>query len=73
MKHLLKRRELDNSSKPNQIKSKRQPARERIPHKKKELLTLALGDACKWKMLKTMKMMIGENQSKQSQVHVTAF
>ncbi len=36
---------------------------------KKELLTLAPGDACRWETLRSMKMMI----SSQSQVHVTAF
>jgi hypothetical protein len=39
----------------------------------KELLTLALGDACRWEMLKTMMMMMSENQLSQSQVHGTAF
>jgi hypothetical protein len=41
--------------------------------KKKELFTLAPGDVCIWEMLKTMTMMMSENQSSQSQVHVTAF
>jgi hypothetical protein len=41
--------------------------------KTKELLTLAPGDAWRWEMLKLMKMMMGENQSSQSLVHVTAF
>jgi hypothetical protein len=40
---------------------------------KKELLTLALGDVCIWAKLKSMKMMMGENQSRQSQVYVTTF
>jgi hypothetical protein len=39
--------------------------------KKKELLTP--GDACRKEMLKTMMMMMSENQSSQSQVLVTAF
>jgi hypothetical protein len=41
--------------------------------KKKELLTPAPGDVCRWEMLKSMKMMMGENQLNQSLVHVTAF
>jgi hypothetical protein len=40
---------------------------------KKELLTLAPVDVCRWEKLKLMKMMMSENQWSQSQVHVTAF
>jgi hypothetical protein len=66
--------ELDNSSKPNQIKGKRQsPPEKNTTDKKKELLTLASCDVCRWEMLKTMMMMMSENQLSQSQVHVTAF
>jgi hypothetical protein len=35
--------------------------------------TLVPGDASRWEMLKSMKMMMGKKQSSQSQVHVTAF
>jgi hypothetical protein len=35
--------------------------------------TLVPDDASRWEMLKSMKMMMGKNQSSQSQVHVTAF
>ncbi len=68
-------RELNNSSKPNRIKGKRQPAREKknATDKKKDLLTLALGDAFRQEILKTTMMMMSESQSSQSQVHVTAF
>jgi hypothetical protein len=52
---------------------KRQPAREKTPRLGKRSLALALGDACIWEMLKSMKMMMGENQSSQSQVQVTVF
>jgi hypothetical protein len=69
------KKELNNSSKPNRIKGKRPPGREKTSHmKKKELLTLALGDACRWEMLKSMMMMMmSENQSSKSQVPVTVF
>jgi hypothetical protein len=61
-KHPLKKRELDNSSKPNWIKGKRQPAREKTPWiKRKRCLLFAPGDACRWEMLKSLKMMMGEN------------
>jgi hypothetical protein len=39
----------------------------------KELLTLAAGDVCRWEKLKSIKMMMNENQLSQSQVYVTAF
>jgi hypothetical protein len=63
------KRELDNSSKPNQIKGKK-PVRENSMDKK-ELLTLAPGDVCRWEKLKSMKMMMSDNQLSQSQFHVT--
>jgi hypothetical protein len=47
---------------PNQTKGKRQPARENTTDMK-ELLTLAPGDVCRWEKLKSMKMMMSENQS----------
>jgi hypothetical protein len=50
-----------------------QPARGKNATVKKDLLTLALGDDCRWEILMLMKMMMGENQSSQLQVHVTAF
>jgi hypothetical protein len=68
-RNIYSKGELDNTSKPNRIMSKRQPAREKTPRiKNKELLTLAPGDTCRWEMLKTMTMIMGENQSSQSQV-----
>jgi hypothetical protein len=73
-KQPLKKREQDNSSKPNWIKSKRQPVREKTPRiKRKRCLLFSPGDACRWEMLKSMKMMMGENQSSQSQVHMQRF
>ncbi len=38
-----------------------------------DLNTSDPGDACRWEMLKTMMMMMSENQTSQSQVHVTVF
>jgi hypothetical protein len=50
-----------------------QPAIEKNTTVKKDLLTLVPGDDCRWEILMSMKMMMGENQSSQLQVHVTAF
>jgi hypothetical protein len=72
-KYLLKKGELENSSKPNRIRAKGSPPEKNTTDEKKELLSLALGDAGRWKMLKTMTMMMSDNQYSQSQVHVTAF
>ncbi len=57
------KRELDNSSQPNRIKGKRP---EKNNTDKKELFTLAPGNVCRWEKLKSMKMMMSENQSSQS-------
>jgi hypothetical protein len=48
------KRELDNSSKPNRIRANGSPP-EKATMDKKELLTLAPGDACRWEKLKLMK------------------
>jgi hypothetical protein len=57
MKHLLKRTALSLTEE----RAKGSPPEKNITDKKKELLTLAPGDACRWEMWKTMKMMMGEN------------
>jgi hypothetical protein len=72
MEYLLKKRELDNSSKPNQTSAKGSPP-EKNSIIKKELLTLTPSNHCRWEKLKLMMMVMSENQSSQSQVHVTAF
>jgi hypothetical protein len=58
MKYLLKKRELDNSSKHSQTRPIRQPARETS---KKELLTLTPGNLSKGKMMKSVRVMMSEN------------
>jgi hypothetical protein len=72
MKHLLKRESWKAALSLTEEREKRQPTREDTTNKKK-LLTLAPGDVYRWEKLKSMKMMMSENQSSQSQVHVTAF
>jgi hypothetical protein len=70
-KHLFKRESWATAYQNKGQKAARQ--RKNTTVKKQELLPLTAGDACRWEMLKSMRMMMCENQLSQSQVHVTAF
>jgi hypothetical protein len=55
-KHLLKRDSWTTALSLTKKRAKGSQPEKNTTDKKKELLTLALGDACRWEMLKTMMM-----------------
>jgi hypothetical protein len=60
MKHLVKRESWTTALRLTEQREKGS-LKARNTTDKKELLILAPGDACRWEMLKLMKMMMGEN------------